>query len=74
MYTYIQKIFKKDYFNYILNTKILKKIFTDVDKDLPNLHRWCNTTSNRYKNICNWEKKLDNAQNDNCYTSYINNK
>ena len=67
IYNYINNILKK---NYIKN---ITKYFMDVDKDLPNLHRWRNTTSNRYKNICNWEKKLDNAQNDNCYTNYINN-
>lgn len=67
IYNYINNLLKKSYI------KNITKYFIDVDKDLPNLHRWCNTTSNRYKNICNWEKKLDNAQNDNCYTNYINN-
>ena len=33
------------------------------------LHRWCNTTSPVYKNTCNWEKKLEIAQLDNCYTN-----
>lgn len=67
IYNYINNVLKKSYI------KNITKNFIDVDKDLPNLHRWCNTTSSRYKNICNWEKKLDNAQNDNCYTSYTNN-
>ncbi len=39
----------------------------DVDADLPDLHRWCNSVSQRYRNTCNWEKKLDNANRDNCY-------
>ena len=62
------KLYKK------INLSIQKLIEFDSNSHLPKLHRWCNTTSNRYKNICNWEKKLDNAQNDNCYTSFINNK
>jgi hypothetical protein len=36
---------------------------------LPKLHRWCNTTSPIYKDSCNWEKKIDNANRDNCYTN-----
>jgi len=36
---------------------------------LPKLHRWCNTTSPIYKDLCNWEKKIDNANRDNCYTN-----
>ena len=36
---------------------------------LPKLHRWCNKTSPIYKNICNLEKKIDNANRDNCYTN-----
>ena len=49
----------------------MEKIFNyDVDKNLPNLHRWCNNTSNRYKNTCNWEKKLTLAGQDNCIGKY----
>ena len=33
------------------------------------LHRWCNNTSPIYKDTCNWEKKFDIAQKDNCYTN-----
>ena len=38
------------------------------------LHRWCNNTSPIYKNTCNWEKKLENAQLDNCYSGLYNQK
>lgn len=43
----------------------------DVDKNLPYLHRWCNTTSIRYKDTCDWEKKLDDANSDNSYSNKI---
>jgi len=33
------------------------------------LHRWCNNTSPIYKYTCDWEKKNDNANRDNCYTN-----
>ncbi len=39
----------------------------DVDANLPDLHRWCNRVSDIYRNTCNLEKKLDNANRDNCY-------
>lgn len=68
--------------NYLCQTRIYQKINNvnrelysiylnfnkyDVDANLPNLHRWCNGVSQRYRNTCNWEKKLDNANRDNCY-------
>ena len=40
----------------------------DIDGHLPKLHRWCNNTSPRYRDTCNWEKKLEIASRDNCYT------
>ena len=55
-----------------LFTKIsmtIEKLFNINDKELTDLHRWCNTTSPKYKNICNWEKKIDLAGRDNCYTN-----
>lgn len=39
--------------------------------DLPKLHRWCNTTSPIYKDICDWEKKTENAGRDNCYSNNL---
>ena len=42
-------------------------IFMKNNENTTLLHRWCNTTSPIYKNICNWERKLDIAQLDNCY-------
>jgi len=30
-----------------------------------NLHRWCHKQSEKYRNSCNWETKLDNANRDN---------
>ena len=47
-------------------------IFKNIIKSKENttlLHRWCNTTSPVYKNTCNWERKLEIAQSDNCYTN-----
>ena len=43
--------------------------YFDTYNSLPKLHRWCNTTSPIYKDSCNWEKKIDNANRDNCYTN-----
>ena len=48
----------------------LNKLFEDKYDNMTNLHRWCNTTSPKYKNTCDWEKKLDNAGRDNCYSKY----
>ena len=45
----------------------------DIDGHLPKLHRWCNNTSPRYKDTCDWEKKLEIASRDNCYTDYNKN-
>ena len=68
--------------NYLCQTRIYKRLNNvnrelysiyqnfnkyDVDANLPYLHRWCNSVSQRYRNTCNWEKKLDNANRDNCY-------
>lgn len=55
-----------------LFTKIsmtIEKLFNSNNEQLTDLHRWCNTTSPKYKNICNWEKKIDLAGRDNCYTN-----
>ena len=48
----------------------LNKLFEDKYDNMTNLHRLCNTTSPKYKNTCDWEKKLDNAGRDNCYSKY----
>ena len=42
-------------------------IFMKNSENTTLLHRWCNTESPIYKNTCNWERKLDIAQLDNCY-------
>lgn len=59
------------------NDKILIKISMSIEKlfnndyeSMTKLHRWCNTTSPKYKNSCDWIKKLDNAGRDNCYSNY----
>lgn len=59
------------------NNKLFIRISSTIDKlfknnydNLTDLHRWCNTTSPKYKDTCDWEKKLDNAGRDNCYTKY----
>ena len=66
------RIFKN---NLKIMNKLIKNKFNqiynyDVDHQLPNLHRWCNNTSNRYKKTCDWEKKLENAVQDNCLGNY----
>lgn len=38
--------------------------------NMTDLHRWCIITSPKYKNTCNWKKKLDNAGKDNCFTNF----
>ena len=59
------------------NNKLFAKIYNTVNKlfennndNMTDLHRWCITTSPKYKNTCNWEKKLDNAGRDNCFSNY----
>ena len=47
----------------------IEKLFENNNDNMTDLHRWCITTSPKYKNTCNWEKKLDNASRDNCYTN-----
>ena len=54
----------------ILKNKFNEIYNYDVDHRLPNLHRWCNNTSTRYKKTCDWEKKLENAVQDNCLGNY----
>ena len=46
----------------------LNKLFEDKYDNMTNLHRWCNTTSPKYKKTCDWKKKLDNAGRDNSYS------
>ena len=55
------------------NNKFVKNLFNSINRvfktnydDMTNLHRWCNTTSPKYKYSCDWKKKLDNAGRDNC--------
>ena len=48
----------------------IEKLFENNYDNMTDLHRWCNTTSPKYKNTCDWEKKLDNAVRDNCYSKY----
>ena len=48
----------------------IQKILKPND-NLTDLHRWCNTTSPKYKHTCDWEKKIDFAGRDNCYSSVI---
>mgnify|MGYP001193329780 CR=1 FL=1 len=48
----------------------IEKLFENNYDNMTQLHRWCNTTSPKYKDTCDWEKKLDNAGRDNCYSKY----
>lgn len=52
-----------------ISTTIEKLFENDYDK-MTDLHRWCNKTSPKYKDSCDWEKKLDNAGRDNCCSKY----
>ena len=59
------------------NNKLFVNIRTSIEKlmnknndNMTSLHRWCINTSPKYKDTCNWEKKLDNAGRDNCYSSH----
>lgn len=80
LYTLIQKInnfntidFPKTFPNnnklFVQISMTIEKLFSNNNQQLPDLHRWCNTTSPKYKYKCNWEKKIDNAGRDNCFTN-----
>ena len=47
--------------------RLRKKI--NVNNNRTKLHRWCNSTSEYYKNKCDWEKKFINANKDNCFSN-----
>ena len=50
-----------------INNYLEKIINYDTNKDLPKLHRWCNNTSPVYKDKCNWENKMTQANIDNSF-------
>jgi len=47
----------------------LQSIFND-NNNVTKLHRWCTIVSPVYNKTCNWEKKMEFAQKDNCFNSY----
>ena len=47
--------------NYI-NENYINENYID---NTTNLHRWCHKQSDKYRDSCNWETKLDNANRDN---------
>lgn len=53
-----------DYLPNFINI-ITNKINFYLKENTTCLHRWCHSTSDKYKFSCNWEKKLDAANNDN---------
>ena len=62
-------IFSKSKINFYLKINDIFKNFMKNNENNTLLHRWCNNTSPIYKDKCNWEKKLELAQLDNCYTN-----
>lgn len=46
-------------------TKLSNFVNINYIDNTTNLHRWCHKQSEKYKNKCNWEIKLDNANTDN---------
>lgn len=60
-------IFSKAKINVYLKFYNIYKNLMKNNENTTLLHRWCNTTSPVYKDTCNWEKKLEIAQHDNCY-------
>ncbi len=36
-----------------------------LKENTTSLHRWCHSKSDKYKFTCNWQQKLDAANNDN---------
>jgi len=55
--------FKNNLPNFI--NKISKKFSIYLNDNSTLLHRWCHSKSEKYKFSCNWQKKLDAANNDN---------
>lgn len=45
--------------------KFSKYINSNYIDTTTNLHRWCHKHSEKYKDTCNWETKLDYANKDN---------
>jgi hypothetical protein len=68
---YIAKLTKPIRFNSGLPKIIIKfseyinNIFINNYDNTTNLHRWCHNHSEKYKDTCNWETKLDYANKDN---------
>lgn len=46
-------------------TKLSSYINENYIDNTTQLHRWCHINSEKYKTICDWEKKSDNANKDN---------
>tara|TARA_B100000497_G_C7687335_1_gene416854 strand:+ start:2789 stop:3034 length:246 start_codon:yes stop_codon:yes gene_type:complete len=44
---------------------ISNKINFNLKENTTCLHRWCHTSSDKYKFSCKWQKKIDDANNDN---------
>jgi hypothetical protein len=49
---------------YIIN-RVSNYINKKYIENPTNLHRWCHKQSDKYRDSCNWETKLDNANIDN---------
>ena len=49
--------------------KLIEITKINVNNNRTKLHRWCNSTSEYYKNKCDWEKKFINANKDNCFSN-----
>ena len=60
-YLNVNKLYKK------INKSFEQYINYNPYSNLPKLHRWCNTTSPIYKDKCDWEKKMNQANIDNSF-------
>ena len=60
--------FKSNLPNFI--NSLSNKINLYLKDNTTSLHRWCHSKSDKYKNTCIWQKKLDAANNDNNLSKY----
>lgn len=50
--------------------KNLLQSFFNNNNNITKLHRWCTIVSPVYNKTCNWEKKMEFAQKDNCFNTH----
>ena len=55
--------------SYLTYKKSFLSLFIQ-NNNITKLHRWCTVVSPIYNKTCNWEKKMELAQKDNCFNNY----